>query len=50
VRRGARFRLLAACWLLLASSAAFAAELKPFVPGSMKQILAARQGKPFILG
>lgn len=48
--RIARFRLLAACCLLLASTASIAAELKPFVPGSMKQILDARQGKPFILG
>jgi len=45
----ARIRLLVACWLVLATTAAFAAELKPFVPGSMKQILAAHQGKPFIL-
>jgi thiol-disulfide isomerase/thioredoxin len=50
MRRVARFRLLAVCWLLLASTESFAAELRPFVPGSMKQILAARQGKPFILG
>jgi thiol-disulfide isomerase/thioredoxin len=50
VARAARFRLLAACWLLLASTAGCAAELKLFVPGSMKQILAAHQGKTFILG
>jgi len=36
--------------LLFAATAAQAGEIKPFVPGSMKSILAAHQGKPFILG
>ncbi len=39
-------------WLvvLLAALPAWAGELKPFVRGSMEQIAAARQGKPFVLG
>ncbi|HET7797125.1 MAG TPA: hypothetical protein VFK72_04530 [Nevskia sp.] len=43
------------CWLLfaglalLASSAAQAAEIKPFVRDSYRQIVAAHSGKPFIV-
>lgn len=52
MRRG--FRLLAAAlcaatFLACAPSLA-AQQIKPFKQGSMKQIVAARQGKPFILG
>lgn len=46
-----RQRLCLALALLLALILPAAAqELKPFVAGSIKEITAARQGKPFILG
>jgi thiol-disulfide isomerase/thioredoxin len=46
--RAPRF-LLALCLLVAAVNAA-AQELRPFVSGSIKEIVAGRQGKPFILG
>jgi len=46
-----RQRLCGSLALLLALTLPAAAqELKPFVAGSIKEITAARQGKPFILG
>lgn len=41
---------LALALLLVLNLPAAAQELKPFVAGSIKEITAARQGKPFILG
>lgn len=41
--------LLVLCLLAAAANAA-AQELHPFVSGSIKEIVASRQGKPFILG
>lgn len=45
-----RQRLLALALLSALILPAAAQELKPFVAGSIKEITAARQGKPFILG
>ena len=45
-----RQRLLALALLSVLVLPAAAQELKPFVAGSIKEITAARQGKPFILG
>jgi thiol-disulfide isomerase/thioredoxin len=47
--RAVRRFLLALCLLAAAVNAA-AQELHPFVSGSIKEIVASRQGKPFILG
>lgn len=47
--RLARRFLLMLC-LMLAAAVAAAQELQPFVSGSLKEIVATRQGKPFILG
>lgn len=45
-----RLRLAFAILALAFAAAASAAEVRPFVAGSMKEIAAARQGKPFVLG
>jgi thiol-disulfide isomerase/thioredoxin len=45
-----RQRLLALALLSVLVLPAAAQELKPFVAGSIKEITAARQGRPFILG
>lgn len=45
-----RLRLAAAIFLLLLALPASAGEIRPFVRGSIKEIAAAHQGKPFILG
>jgi thiol-disulfide isomerase/thioredoxin len=47
VKRWWAVALLLAAW---PAWAAWAEELKPFVRGSMEQLVAARQGKPFLLG
>jgi len=44
------FLALALALALLLALPAMAQEIRPFVSGSIKEITAARQGKPFILG
>lgn len=41
--------LLGLCLLVFAAMPAAAQQIKPFVSGSIQQIVAARQGKPFVI-